>query len=358
VIEDVEELGTEAQAQLFRQRKAPLKGYIRLRGSESTQDVASEIALGSGRRGDERGLVEDFAPWILRAEQFERRSGNKVWPGIERGSSRPKIECANNVDRRGGARQNQGVHRPSAQSGLRKVVPMRRGKIVGDSSSEGVPDVKIGIALIEIGICARTRRVEVVREGIRGGNVRRMRKGIGTERLQSAASPGREAVEQFRSHRPDITLMDLQMPDMSGIDAIIAIRSEFPDARIIVLTTYAGDDLCRRAMQAGAQAYILKGKVRTDLLDTIRAVRAGKKLIHSEVAAELASHAADDALSAREIEVLSLIAAGNSNKLVADQLAISEDTVKGHVKSILSKLGVNDRTHAVTAALKRGIIEL
>ena len=177
-------------------------------------------------------------------------------------------------------------------------------------------------------------------------------------RLVAEASTGREAVEQFRSHRPDITLMDLQMPDMSGIDAIIAIRSEFPDARIIVLTTYAGDDLCRRAMQAGAQAYILKGNVRTDLLDTIRAVRAGKKLIHSEVAAELASHAADDALSAREIEVLSLIAAGNSNKLVADQLAISEDTVKGHVKSILSKLGVNDRTHAVTAALKRGIIEL
>src|SRR6201987_5453226 len=177
-------------------------------------------------------------------------------------------------------------------------------------------------------------------------------------RLVAEASNGREAVEQFRSHRPDITLMDLQMPDMSGIDAIIAIRSEFPDARIIVLTTYAGDALCRRAMKAGAQAYILKGNVRKDLLDTIRAIRAGKKFIHAEVAAELATHAADDALSEREIEVLSLIAAGNSNKLVADQLAISEDTVKGHVKSILSKLGVNDRTHAVTAALKRGIIEL
>lgn len=177
-------------------------------------------------------------------------------------------------------------------------------------------------------------------------------------RLVAEASTGREAVEQFRLHRPDITLMDLQMPDMSGIDAIIAIRSEFPDARIIVLTTYAGDDLCRRAMQAGAYAYIVKGNVRVDLLDTIRAVRAGKKLIHGEVAAELASHAADDALSQREIEVLSLIAAGNSNKLIADQLSISEDTVKGHVKSILSKLGVNDRTHAVTVGLKRGIIEL
>jgi DNA-binding NarL/FixJ family response regulator len=177
-------------------------------------------------------------------------------------------------------------------------------------------------------------------------------------RLVAEASNGREAVEQFRLHRPDVTLMDLQMPEMNGIDALIAIRSEFPDARIIVLTTYVGDALCKRAMQAGAQAYIVKSNVRADLLDTIRAVRGGKKLIHAEVAAELASHTADDALSQREIEVLSLIAAGNSNKLIADQLAISEDTVKGHVKNILSKLGVNDRTHAVTVALKRGIIDL
>jgi DNA-binding NarL/FixJ family response regulator len=177
-------------------------------------------------------------------------------------------------------------------------------------------------------------------------------------RLVGEASNGREAIEQFRLHRPDITLMDLQLPEMNGIDALIAIRSEFPEARIIMLTTYLGDALCKRAMKAGAQAYILKGNVRKDLLDTIRIVRAGKKFINSEVAAELASHAADDALSEREIEVLSLIAEGNSNKLVADQLAISEDTVKGHVKSILSKLGVNDRTHAVTAALKRGIIKL
>jgi DNA-binding NarL/FixJ family response regulator len=177
-------------------------------------------------------------------------------------------------------------------------------------------------------------------------------------RLVAEASNGHEAIEQFRSHRPDVTLMDLQMPVMNGIDALIAIRSEFPEARIIVLTTYAGDALCKRAMTAGAQAYILKGNVRKDLLDTIRAVRAGKKFIHGEVAAELASHAADAPLSEREIEVLSLIAAGNSNKLIADELAISEDTVKGHVKSILSKLGVNDRTHAVTVGLKRGIIEL
>jgi DNA-binding NarL/FixJ family response regulator len=177
-------------------------------------------------------------------------------------------------------------------------------------------------------------------------------------RLVGEASNGREAIEQFRSHRPDVTLMDLQMPEMNGIDALIAIRSEFPDARIIVLTTYAGDALCKRAMTAGAQAYILKGNVRKDLLDTIRAVRAGKKFIHGEVAAELACHSTDDALSEREIEVLSLIAAGNSNKLIAEELSISEDTVKSHVKSILSKLGVNDRTHAVTVGLKRGIIEL
>jgi len=177
-------------------------------------------------------------------------------------------------------------------------------------------------------------------------------------RWVAEASDGREAVEKFRLHRPDITLMDLQMPEMNGIDALIAIRSEFPGSRIIVLTTYAGDVLVHRAMKAGAQAYILKGNVRKDLLDTIRAVHGGKKVIHAEVAAELAEHAADDALSGREIEVLSLIAAGNSNKLIADQLCISEDTVKGHVKSILSKLGANDRTHAVTMGLKRGIIEL
>jgi DNA-binding NarL/FixJ family response regulator len=177
-------------------------------------------------------------------------------------------------------------------------------------------------------------------------------------RLVAEASNGHEAIEQFRSHHPDVALMDLQMPEMNGIEALIAIRSEFPEARIIVLTTYAGDALCKRAMTAGAQAYILKSNVRKDLLDTIRAIRAGKKFIHGEVAAELVSHAADDALSDREIEVLSLIAAGNSNKLIADELSISEDTVKGHVKSILSKLGVNDRTHAVTVGLRRGIIEL
>jgi DNA-binding NarL/FixJ family response regulator len=145
---------------------------------------------------------------------------------------------------------------------------------------------------------------------------------------------------------------------MSGIDSIIAIRSEFPEARIIVLTTYAGDVLAKRALKAGAQGYVLKGSVRKDLLDTIRSVHGGKKRIHTDIATQLADHSTDDALTSREIEVLSLIAAGNSNKIIADRLSISEETVKGHVKSILSKLGANDRTHAVTLGLRRGIFEL
>jgi DNA-binding NarL/FixJ family response regulator len=176
--------------------------------------------------------------------------------------------------------------------------------------------------------------------------------------LVAEASNGREAIEKFRSHRPDVTLMDLQMPDMSGIDAIISIRQEFPEARIIVLTTYAGDVLAQRALKAGAQAYMLKSDVRKDLPDTIRSVHAGKRRIHSEVAAELADHVGDDALTPREIEVLALIALGNSNKLIADKLSIADETVKGHVSSVLSKLGAHDRTRAVTLALKRGIIQL
>jgi DNA-binding NarL/FixJ family response regulator len=177
-------------------------------------------------------------------------------------------------------------------------------------------------------------------------------------RLVAEASNGREAIEKFRFHRPDVTLMDLQMPDMSGIDTIIAIRTEFPQARIIVLTTYGGDVLAQRALKAGAQSYMLKSDVRKDLPETIRSVHAGQKRIDSEVAAQLADHVADDALTPREIEVLALIAQGNSNKLIADELSIADETVKGHVSSILSKLGANDRTHAVTLALKRGIIEL
>jgi DNA-binding NarL/FixJ family response regulator len=177
-------------------------------------------------------------------------------------------------------------------------------------------------------------------------------------KVVAESANGLEAIEQFRAHRPDVTLMDLQMPGMNGIDAMIAIRSEFPDARIIVLTTYAGDVLAQRALKAGARAYVLKSQVRKDLLDTIRAVHSGKKRIQSEIATQLADHAADDALTMRETEVLSRIAGGNSNKSIADDLSITEDTVKGHVKSILSKLGANDRTHAVTLGLKRGIIDL
>jgi len=177
-------------------------------------------------------------------------------------------------------------------------------------------------------------------------------------KLVAEASNGREAIAQFRAQRPDVTLMDLQMPDMGGIDAIMAIRSESHDARIIVLTTYTGDALAQRALKAGAKAYILKNDVRKDLLETIRAVHAGIKRIHPEVASEIAAHAGEDALTTREVEVLSLIATGKANKLIADALSISEETVKGHVKNILSKLDASDRTHAVTLALKRGIIEL
>ncbi len=177
-------------------------------------------------------------------------------------------------------------------------------------------------------------------------------------KLVAEAINGQEGIEKFRVHRPDVTLMDLQMPALNGIEAIIGIRSEFPNARIIVLTTYAGDVQVLRALRAGAQGYILKGHVRRELLDTIRAVHAGQKRIPPEVAAELAEHAIEDELSLRELDVLRLIATGNANKEIAGQLAIAEDTVKSHVTNILAKLGANDRTHAVTIGLKRGIIEL
>jgi len=177
-------------------------------------------------------------------------------------------------------------------------------------------------------------------------------------KLVGEASNGEEGIEKFRLHRPDVTLMDLQMPDLNGADAIARIRSEFPDARIVVLTTYTGDAQVLRALKAGARGYILKGHVHRELLEIIRAVHAGQKRIPPDVAAELAVHAADDALTEREIDVLRLIAAGNSNKLIADQLSIGEATVKSHVTNILSKLGANDRAHAVTIGLKRGIIEL
>jgi DNA-binding NarL/FixJ family response regulator len=176
--------------------------------------------------------------------------------------------------------------------------------------------------------------------------------------LVAEASNGREAVQQFHAHRPDVTLMDLQMPEMNGIEAMQAIREEFPAARIIVLTTYAGDAQVLRALQAGAQGYLLKSGLRKELADAIRLVHAGHKRIASDVAASLAEHAVDDALSVREIEVLTLIAGGNANKMIAARLSITEETVKGHVKNILAKLAANDRTHAVTIGLKRGIIEI
>jgi DNA-binding NarL/FixJ family response regulator len=175
--------------------------------------------------------------------------------------------------------------------------------------------------------------------------------------LVGEASNGRDAIQQFREHRPEITLMDLQMPEMNGIDAIIAIRNEFPEARIIVLTTYVGDVQILRALKAGARAYLLKNLLHKELLDTIRAVHAGKKALSPDASYQLAEHATDDALTPGEISVLRLIAAGNANKQIADQLSITEETVKGRVKNILSKLGANDRTHAATIGMKRGIIE-
>jgi DNA-binding NarL/FixJ family response regulator len=177
-------------------------------------------------------------------------------------------------------------------------------------------------------------------------------------KLVAEASNGKEAIDAFRSHRPDVTLMDLQMPGVDGLEAIETIRREFPQARIIVLTTYSGDTQVLRALKAGARGYVLKGHVHKELLDTIRAVHAGQKRIPPEIAAELADHATDDPLTGREIEVVRLIAAGNSNKQIADQLSIGEATVKSHVTNILSKLGANDRAHAVTIGLKRGIIKL
>ncbi|HEX7070011.1 MAG TPA: response regulator transcription factor [Rhodothermales bacterium] len=177
-------------------------------------------------------------------------------------------------------------------------------------------------------------------------------------RLVGQASNGREAIESFRRLRPDVTLMDLRMPDMSGIEAIAAIRAEFPNARIIVLTTYAGDAQATAALRAGAMGYLLKNMVRKELIETIRAVHAGRRRVPPEVATEIAEHFADDALTEREIQILRCVASGMSNKLIAAELDISEGTVKTHMKSILPKLDASDRTHAVMIALRRGILEL
>jgi DNA-binding NarL/FixJ family response regulator len=174
--------------------------------------------------------------------------------------------------------------------------------------------------------------------------------------LVAEASNGREAIQQFRAHLPDVTLMDLQMPELNGLDATIAIRGEFPEARIVVLTTYTGDVQVLRALKAGARAYLLKNLLHKELLETIRAVHAGKKTLSPEVSYQIAEHATDDALTSGEIDVLRLIAEGNANKQIAAQLSITDETVKGRVRNILAKLGANDRTHAAMIGLKRGII--
>ena len=172
------------------------------------------------------------------------------------------------------------------------------------------------------------------------------------------AANGREAIQQFRAHRPDVTLMDIQMPEMNGLDALIAIRTEFPDAKVVVLTTYEGDVHILRALKSGAQGYLLKNTLHLELLQTIRNAHAGKKNLSPEVSFQVARHVSDQALTPAEVAVLRLIAAGNANKQIADQIGVTEDTVKGRVKTILSKLDANDRTHAAIIGLKRGIIEL
>jgi len=175
--------------------------------------------------------------------------------------------------------------------------------------------------------------------------------------LVAVATNGIQSIELFRLHRPDVTLMDLQMPGMNGIEAINEIRREFSNARFIVLTTYQGDIQVLRALKAGATGYLLKNMLRRDLLDAIRAVYAGRRYIPNEIAAELAEHVIDESLSDREVAVLRKVASGTSNKIIAAQLELTEATVKGHLKSILSKLGANDRTHAVTIAMKRGFLD-
>jgi DNA-binding NarL/FixJ family response regulator len=176
-------------------------------------------------------------------------------------------------------------------------------------------------------------------------------------RVNAEAANGREAIKAYREHRPDVTLMDMQMPEMSGLDAIIAIRGDYPDARIIVLTTYSGDVQALRALKAGARAYLLKDALDMELLDTIRGVYAGRKAIAPEVSFQLAEHVTDDALTAGEVRVLTLLAQGMANKEIARSLSVSEATIKGQVRNILSKLGAKDRTHAAMIALKRGIIQ-
>jgi DNA-binding NarL/FixJ family response regulator len=175
--------------------------------------------------------------------------------------------------------------------------------------------------------------------------------------LVSQASSGAEAIQQYREHQPDVTLMDLRLPDLNGIDAMLAIRSEFPNARIIMLTTFEGDVEIQRALEAGARGYLLKNMPPSDLVEAIRQVHAGKKRVPPEVAAQLAEHMSDEDLTAREIEVLRQLGGGNRNKDIAERLCISEETVKVHIKHIMDKLGAKDRTQAITIAVRRGIIQ-
>ncbi len=176
--------------------------------------------------------------------------------------------------------------------------------------------------------------------------------------LVSQASSGNEAILQYRQHRPDVTLMDLRLPDLSGIDVLIAIRAEFPEARVVMLTTFEGDVEIQRALQAGARGYLLKNMPPSTLVETIRQVHAGKKRVPPELAAQLAEHMSDESLTAREVEVLKQVAGGNRNRDIADLLSISEETVKVHLKHIMDKLGANDRTQAIAIAVRRGIIQL
>jgi len=176
--------------------------------------------------------------------------------------------------------------------------------------------------------------------------------------LVAEAANGREAIQQFRAHRPDITLMDLQMPEMGGLDALIAIRNEFPDARILVLTTDKGDVQIMRALKAGARGYLLKSSLNEELMGAIRAVHAGRKALSAEASVEIAEHATDDPLTPAELRVLRLVAQGKANKEIAAQLSVSEETVKGQVRNILSKLRAKDRTHAAMIGVARGMVEL